>query len=66
MGKKGQVVQSQLFIELNPDEEHDVSILKEYGKTLIYIVSSHSHLPISKMSSIFLYLEFCGMVLRHF
>jgi DNA processing protein len=65
MDKKGQVVQSQLFVELNPDEEHVVSILRENGKTPIDIVSSLSHLPMSKISSILLKLEFSGMVLSH-
>ncbi|NJO92884.1 MAG: DNA-protecting protein DprA [Chloroflexia bacterium] len=61
--EKGKVVQSQLFVELNEDEKNIVNILKENGKTAIDIISLHAKMPVSKVSTILLKLEFAGIVL---
>jgi DNA processing protein len=55
-------VQSKIFIELSPDEQKIVDILKEQGKTPIDIISGLAHFPVSKVSSILLKLEFSGLV----
>jgi len=63
--KKAKVIQSQLFVELNTEETQLMAILRENGKTPIDIVASKSQLPMSKISSILLKLEFSGLVLSH-
>jgi DNA processing protein len=62
---KEKVVQSQLFVELSPEETQVVDVLKANGKTPIDVISSLSLLPMSKISSILLKLEFSGMVLSY-
>ena len=63
--KKEKPIQSQLFIELNPEEEQVVNILRQNGKTPIDIIAALSQMPMSKVSSMLLKLEFSGMVLSH-
>ncbi|MDF1551271.1 MAG: DNA-processing protein DprA, partial [Bacteroidales bacterium] len=60
--KKGEATQSQLFIELNKEEELVVNYLKEHGKTTLDILAVQSNMPVSKISSILLKLEFAGAV----
>jgi len=57
-GKK----QYQLFRDLTPDEKALVSILKEKGKTDIDTLTLHSGLPVHKISTTLLNLEFDGML----
>ncbi len=61
--EKEKVVQSQLFVELNDDEEKIVNILRENGKIAIDILSMHAKMPVSKVSTILLKLEFAGIIL---
>ena len=63
--EKEKVVQSQLFVELNKEEEQVVSLLRENGKTPIDILSAQTKMPVSKVSSILLKLEFAGIVLSY-
>jgi len=63
--KKNEATQTQLFIELNPEEESIVKYLKENGKTPIDILAMQSNMPMSKISSILLKLEFAGAVMCH-
>ncbi len=63
--KKGQAVQSQLFIELTAEEEIIVGMLREKGKTTIDVLAILVNMPVSKVSSILLKLEFSGMVLSY-
>lgn len=62
---KQKVVQSKLFVELTKEEEIIVGILKEKGKTPIDILSTTAKMPVSKVSSILLNLEFSGVVLSY-
>ncbi len=62
---KNQAVQSQLFVELNTEEEQILDILRKNGKTPIDIIASISQFPVSKVSSILLKLEFSGIVLSY-
>jgi DNA processing protein len=64
-GKKAKAIQSKLFVELNPEEEKVVNILKENGKIPIDVIASLSEFPMSKISSLLLKLEFSGMVLSY-
>lgn len=63
--KKKQPVQGQLFVELNAEEEKVMKILSEQGKTPIDMISLETELPVSKVSSILLKLEFSGLVMSH-
>jgi len=62
VSEKEKVVQSQLFVELNKDEELIVNLLRENGKTAIDLLCIQTKMPVSKVSSILLKLEFSGMV----
>ncbi|MFL5764429.1 MAG: DNA-processing protein DprA [Bacteroidia bacterium] len=59
-GKKA--VQKQLFVELNSEEEKLVKILKEKESLAIDDLCLVSNLPMSKVSSLLLTLEFSGIV----
>lgn len=59
---KQKLVQSQIFVELNPEEQKIIDLLKEHGKTPIDIISGIAQFPVSKVSSILLKLEFSGLV----
>jgi DNA processing protein len=61
--EKEKVVQSQLFVELNEAEEKIVTILRENGKMAIDILSIQAKMPVSKVSTILLKLEFAGVVI---
>ncbi len=63
--EKEKVVQSQLFVELNEEEKTVINLLRENGKTAIDIISMHCKMPVSKVSSILLNLEFKGAVLSY-
>lgn len=60
--KEKTVVQTKLFVELSPDEESLLSVLKEQGKIAIDILCVKSKFPMSKVSSLLLKLEFDGLV----
>lgn len=59
---KKQTVQKQLFIELSPDEEKLVGVLKEKHSINIDDLCFASKLSMSKVSAILLSLEFSGVV----
>jgi len=59
---KNPEIQKQLFIELNPDEEAVVNILREHGESSIDLISLRAGLSISKVTSMLLNLEFKGVV----
>jgi len=56
------VIQPQLFIELNPDEEKIINLLKFNGKELMDEIAVACELPIFKVSSILLDLELKGLI----
>jgi DNA processing protein len=60
--KGGKNIQKQLFVDLNPDEEVIVSVLKEKGKISIDELSILSKMPMSKTATLLLTLEFSGLV----
>ncbi|MEW6468458.1 MAG: DNA-processing protein DprA [Bacteroidota bacterium] len=60
--KKGKTVQKQLFVQLSPDEEALVNILREKGKINIDELSLLAGLPMSKTATALLSLEFSGLV----
>jgi DNA processing protein len=55
---KNKAVQSSLFVELTPEEEKIVSLLRENGELFIDQISSELTLPVSRVSSMLLTLEF--------
>lgn len=59
---KAKTVQSSLFIDLSPEEEALVKLLKTEGPTPIDIVGIKAGLPASKCSSLLFTLEFKGVV----
>ena len=61
-GSKKQNVQSSLFIELTPDEEKMVTLLRENGELFIDQISSELTLPVSRVSAMLLTLEFKNVV----
>lgn len=60
---KENIVQSSLFIELNPDEEKIVTLLRENGELFIDQISSEMSLPVSRVSATLLNLEFKNVLL---
>jgi len=59
--KKGNV-QKQLFIELKPEEELIINVLKEKESINIDDLCFSAKMPMSKVSSLLLNLEFSGLV----
>lgn len=58
-------IQTKLFQELTTDEAEIVHVLKENEKIPIDIISVNTSLPMSKVSSLLLKLEFEGIVSSH-
>lgn len=59
---KTDAIQSKMFVELSPEENLMVSLLKDAGKLGIDMLSVKSNLPMSKVSSLLLKMEFEGFV----
>lgn len=59
---KSKVIQKQLFNEISPDEEIIIKILKQENELGIDIISFRADLPVSKVSTLLLNLEFSGIV----
>ncbi len=55
-------LQTSLFVDLNPDEEVVVKIIRENGETGIDMISATSGLSFSKLASTLLQLEFKGVL----
>ena len=55
-------IQKKLFIELKAEEEILVTILKEKNVTTIDDICFAANMPMSKVSSLLLTLEFSGIV----
>ncbi|MUP39297.1 DNA-processing protein DprA [Labilibaculum euxinus] len=60
--KSPKMVQTKLFIELSPEEESLVQVLKEKGNMPIDSISLKTSFPMSKVSSLLLKLEFEGII----
>ena len=60
--KKSKTVQTDLFVELNADEEKIVTLLRENIELFIDQISSELILPVSKVSALLLNLEFKNVV----
>jgi DNA processing protein len=61
--KKGKSsIQKKLFVELNPDEEKILALLKDKDSVYIDDLSLSASMPVSKVSSLLLNLEFSGLV----
>ena len=60
--KKRKPVQRQLFVDLKPDEEILVKILKEKESIAIDDLCLASNFPMSKVSALLLTLEFSGVI----
>jgi len=56
------IVQRALFVDLNPEEKHIVSILKENNELSIDNICLKCNMPTSKVSPMLLDLEFKGVV----
>jgi DNA processing protein len=59
---KPKTVQTKLFLELSPEEESLVQVLKEAGSMAIDSISFKTSFPMSKVSSLLLKLEFEGVI----
>ncbi len=59
---KKDAVQAKMFIELSPEEELIVGLLKDKNKLGIDVLSLKSNLPMSKVSSLLLKMEFEGLI----
>nr|WP_319511662.1 DNA-processing protein DprA [uncultured Draconibacterium sp.] len=59
---KVEAVQSSLFIDLNPEEERVVDLLKEKGELFIDQISAEIKLPVSRVSAMLLNLEFKNLL----
>lgn len=59
---KADAVQSKMFVELSPEEELIVELLSDEGKLGIDMLSVKSNLPMSKVSSLLLKMEFEGLI----
>ena len=55
-------IQKQIFVELNDDEQLIVNILKIQNQTPIDEITYKSKMPVSKVATILLQLEFKGLV----
>ncbi len=60
---KEKEVQPLLFVDLTPDEEKTVLLLREQGELFIDQISSALSLPVSKVSAMLLNLEFKNVIL---
>ncbi len=61
--EKVEAVQSSLFIDLNPEEERVVDLLKEKGELFIDQISAEIKLPVSRVSAMLLNLEFKNLLI---
>ena len=59
---KNSPIQKQLFIELKPEEEILVNLLKEKESVNVDDICLFAKMPMSKVSSLLLTLEFSGIV----
>jgi len=59
---KKDAVQAKMFVELSPEEELIAELLTEEGKLGIDLLSVKSNLPMSRVSSLLLKMEFEGLV----
>lgn len=59
---KEKAVQSALFVDLTPDEEKAVALLREQGELFIDQISSALAMPVSKVSAMLLTLEFKNVI----
>ncbi|MFT5750226.1 MAG: DNA processing protein [Ancylomarina sp.] len=59
---KTDAVQSKMFVELSSEEELMVGLLTDEGKLGIDMLSVKSNLPMSKVSSLLLKMEFKGLI----
>lgn len=55
-------IQKQLFITLEPEEQHIYEYLQKNGKELLDIIALECHLPIHKISSLLLAMELKGVI----
>ncbi|WP_421920683.1 DNA-processing protein DprA [Marinifilum sp.] len=62
---KAKEIQTKLFVDLTKEEEQIISALKDSEKTPIDLICLKSSLPMSKVSSLLLKLEFDGMIKSH-
>jgi DNA processing protein len=60
---KEKVMQSSLFVDLTPDEEKVVDLLKKEGDLFIDQISSELNMPGSKVSALLLNMEFRNLLL---
>ncbi len=60
--KKPKPVQPELFIELKPEEESVVAVMKDKGNIHIDEISARAGMPVYKISSLLLNLEFAGIL----
>jgi DNA processing protein len=60
--KKNEPKQLKIFHELKPEEKILVNVLQEKGRLDIDALTQHSNMPMSKVSSTLLNLEFAGVL----
>lgn len=62
LNEKTKSVQKQLFVSLEPDEQHVADYLQRNGKQMLDIIALECDLPIYKVSPLLLNLELKGVV----
>ncbi|QIA09544.1 DNA-processing protein DprA [Draconibacterium halophilum] len=60
---KVEAIQSSLFIDLNPQEQKVIDLLKEKGELFIDQISGEIKLPVSRVSAMMLNLEFKNLLI---
>jgi DNA processing protein len=61
-GTEKTAVQTELFVDIAPEEKLIVEALRETGELTIDIICMHVDMPMSKVSALLLNLEFSGLV----
>ena len=61
--QKEKMIQPELFVDLTPDEDRVVNLLKEEGDLFIDQISSNMKMPGSKISALLLNMEFKNLLI---
>ncbi len=62
---KKDAIQSKMFVDLSDDEELLIALLKDEGNLGIDLLAVKSNLPMSRVSSLLLKMEFEGLIRAH-
>jgi len=60
--KRPEAIQQRLFLNLTEEEQLLINVLKENGNLFIDVISHKTNIPIQKVSSLLLNMEFSGII----